>query len=87
MTDTELTFNLTKPMVPANDAEKLILDLVTPVDGLEMVSVENSLRRVLGQPISSPLDFPHWDNSAMDGYAVRYDDVATLRGFEPRLPP
>lgn len=75
MADTELNLTLTEPMVPANDAETLILDLVTPVDELETVSVENSLGRVLGQTISSQLDFPHWDNSAMDGYAVRHADV------------
>ncbi|MEM7061603.1 MAG: gephyrin-like molybdotransferase Glp [Cyanobacteria bacterium P01_B01_bin.77] len=63
-------------MVPANDAEQLILDLATPVTDLEMVTVETSLGRVLGQSVSSQLDFPHWDNSAMDGYAVRYNDVA-----------
>ncbi len=77
MADTELNLNLTEPMVPANDAEQLILDLVTPVDDLETVSVEHSLGRVLGQTISSQLDFPHWDNSAMDGYAVRHADVTT----------
>lgn len=65
-------------MVPANDAEKLILDLVTPVDGTETVALEDSLGRVLGKAIASRLDFPHWDNSAMDGYAVRYSDVATV---------
>ncbi|EKU98374.1 molybdenum cofactor synthesis domain protein [Leptolyngbya sp. PCC 7375] len=65
-------------MVPANDAEKLILDLVTPVEALETASLGNCLGRVLGQPISSQLDFPHWNNSAMDGYAVRYDDVKTV---------
>ncbi|NEQ49015.1 MAG: molybdopterin molybdotransferase MoeA [Leptolyngbya sp. SIO3F4] len=64
-------------MVPANDAEKLILDLVTPVGGVEKVALEDSLGRILGQTISSQLDFPHWDNSAMDGYAVRYEDVKT----------
>lgn len=65
-------------MVPANDAETLILDLVTPVDNLETVSLGDSLGRVLGQSVSSQLDFPHWDNSAMDGYAVRYDDVTAV---------
>ncbi|MEM1251622.1 MAG: gephyrin-like molybdotransferase Glp [Cyanobacteria bacterium P01_H01_bin.21] len=63
-------------MVPANDAEKLILDLVTPIAEIEAVALSDSLGRVLGQTVSSQLDFPHWDNSAMDGYAVRYDDVA-----------
>lgn len=65
-------------MVPANDAEQLILDLATPVAGVEMVTLAASLGRVLGRSVSSQLDFPHWDNSAMDGYAVRYDDVATV---------
>lgn len=65
-------------MVPANDAETLILDLVTPVDALETVSLESSLGRILGQSISSRLDFPHWDNSAMDGYAVRYEDISAV---------
>lgn len=65
-------------MVPANDAEKLILDLATPVTGLEIVPLADSLGRVLGQSVSSQLDFPHWDNSAMDGYAVRYDDVTAV---------
>ncbi|MBE9069591.1 molybdopterin molybdotransferase MoeA [Leptolyngbya cf. ectocarpi LEGE 11479] len=65
-------------MVPANDAEQLILDLATPVADLEMVTLAASLGRVLGRSVSSQLDFPHWDNSAMDGYAVRYDDVATV---------
>ncbi|MBT9313661.1 molybdopterin molybdotransferase MoeA [Leptothoe kymatousa] len=65
-------------MVPASDAEKLILDLVTPLDETEMVPVGDCLGRVLGDTIRSQLDFPHWDNSAMDGYAVRHGDVATV---------
>ncbi|MEM6255782.1 MAG: gephyrin-like molybdotransferase Glp [Cyanobacteria bacterium P01_D01_bin.156] len=64
-------------MVPAHDAEKLILDLVSPIRDTETVPLGNSLGRVLGGTIRSQLDFPHWDNSAMDGYAVRYEDVTT----------
>ncbi|NEP61493.1 MAG: molybdopterin molybdotransferase MoeA [Symploca sp. SIO2G7] len=65
-------------MVPADSAEKLILDLVTPISQVETVSLDHSLGRVLGHSISSQLDFPHWDNSAMDGYAIRYEDVTTV---------
>lgn len=65
-------------MVPASDAEKLILDLVITIDELETVALEDSSGRILGQAMSSQLDFPHWDNSAMDGYAVRYGDVVTV---------
>ena len=65
-------------MVPANDAEKIILDLVIPGVETETVALSDSLGRVLGQAVNSQLDFPHWDNSAMDGYAVRHDDVAAV---------
>ncbi|MEM9976500.1 MAG: molybdopterin molybdotransferase MoeA, partial [Cyanobacteria bacterium P01_D01_bin.2] len=65
-------------MLSVQAAEKLILDLVMPVSDIETVSLAESLGRVLGQTVRSQLDFPHWDNSAMDGYAVRYADVATV---------
>ena len=65
-------------MLSVQAAEKLILDLVMPVSDIETVSLADSPGRVLGQTVRSQLDFPHWDNSAMDGYAVRYADVATV---------
>ena len=42
-----------------------------------------ALGRILAQPITSPLDFPHWDNSAMDGYGVRFQDVAQASHDRP----
>ncbi|WP_080814219.1 molybdopterin molybdotransferase MoeA [Halomicronema hongdechloris] len=65
-------------MMPATEAEALILQLVQPLDPLqdrEQVPLPQALGRVLAAEISSHLDFPHWDNSAMDGYAVRCQDV------------
>lgn len=65
-------------MLPVKQAEALILDLVQPLsqeldqESLNLLSAES---RILAIDISSPLDFPHWDNSAMDGYAVRFEDV------------
>jgi len=41
----------------------------------EHVSLSEALGRIAAESISSPIDLPHWDNSAMDGYAVRGDDV------------
>ncbi|MEJ2239491.1 MAG: molybdopterin molybdotransferase MoeA [Gemmatimonadales bacterium] len=41
----------------------------------EHVSLAEALGRITAENISSPIDLPHWDNSAMDGYAVRSDDV------------
>lgn len=78
VTHAPLNVNRTKPMVPANEAEKLILDLVTSLSETERVPLGDCLGRVLGDTVRSQLDFPHWDNSAMDGYAVRHADVATV---------
>ncbi|NJL81789.1 MAG: molybdopterin molybdotransferase MoeA [Chloroflexaceae bacterium] len=65
-------------MLPPSQAESLILKLVRPLnpqqDGQE-VGLHEALGRILACSAASSLDFPHWDNSAMDGYAVRYQDV------------
>jgi molybdopterin molybdotransferase len=42
-----------------------------------------ALGRVLAESVRSPLDFPHWDNSAMDGYAVRQADLAGATPAQP----
>lgn len=57
-------------------ARKLILDLVEPVAGTERVFVRSTLGRVLAEDVISPLNVPGHDNSAMDGYAVRFADLA-----------
>ena len=65
-------------MLPAQHAEALILDLVHPLDpqhDVETLDLLSASGRVLATAVSGTLDFPHWDNSAMDGYAVRYEDV------------
>ena len=41
------------------------------------------LGRVLAEEIRSPRDIPGFDNSAMDGYAVRAADIATARESRP----
>lgn len=76
-------------MFSAIEAERLILSLVTPIEAVETVALDDvtsCLGRVLAAPVTSQLDFPHWDNSAMDGYAVRAQDVqqvpATLQIIE-----
>jgi molybdopterin molybdotransferase len=42
---------------------------------VERVTLSNSLGRVLASPVISPITLPAWDNSAMDGYAVRAVDI------------
>jgi len=49
---------------------------VQPVSAVERVAVRAALGRVLAQDVVSPIDVPAHDNSAMDGYALRGDDLA-----------
>jgi molybdopterin molybdotransferase len=73
-------------MMPVNQAETKILDLTQPLDAAvdrEMISLLHADGRILAQDITSTLDVPHWDNSAMDGYAVRFMDVKGPVGNRP----
>jgi molybdopterin molybdotransferase len=46
-----------------------------PLLETEAVPLRSAAGRVLAVPVTSPFDIPRWDNSAMDGYAVRSDDL------------
>jgi len=51
-----------------------VLDATT-VLGLEKISILEALGRTLGQDIVAERDNPPWNNSAMDGFAVRWEDI------------
>ncbi|MEH2213677.1 molybdopterin molybdotransferase MoeA [Nostoc sp.] len=75
-------------MLSVSDAQAIILNLVQPLDrqrDTEVVDLLTADSRILATPVTSPLDFPHWDNSAMDGYAVRYDDVQHSSAEQPTV--
>src|SRR5580704_4924613 len=76
-------FAFNGPLMPVADAERLIAERVTPVDGRETVALRESMGRVLAQDIIAPLNVPPFDNSAVDGFAVRGDDLDA--GAEKRL--
>ena len=63
--------------LPVDRARELILGLLGPVTGHERVFVRQALDRVLSDDVISPIDVPAHDNSAMDGWAVRFGDLAT----------
>ncbi len=56
-------------------ARQIVLDLVEPVAGSERLFVRNALGRVLTEDVISTANVPGHDNSAMDGYAVRFADL------------
>ncbi|WP_311243554.1 gephyrin-like molybdotransferase Glp [Microbacterium sp. WCS2018Hpa-23] len=49
----------------------------------ESVRVDDALGRTLAEPVRARVDAPLFDNSAMDGYAVRYPDVAAATAAHP----
>lgn len=74
-------------MLSVRDAEAIIFSLVQPLDNQRDTEIVDLLadNRILAVPVTSNLDFPHWDNSAMDGYAVRYEDVQHCSESAPAI--
>jgi molybdopterin molybdotransferase len=61
--------------MPVDTARALIRQYLTPVTATERMHVRAALGRVLAQDVVSPFDVPGHDNSAMDGWAVRFADL------------
>jgi molybdopterin molybdotransferase len=62
-------------VISSQQASELILKNSHTVTEIETVPLHLAQQRILAEPVISPLDFPHWDNSAMDGYAVQWGDL------------
>jgi molybdopterin molybdotransferase len=65
-----------------HEASAKILADIRPLE-LERVPLRDAFGRVLAEDITSPIDHPPWDNSSMDGYAVRAADVAFATESNP----
>ncbi len=73
-------------LLPLNDALAQILSTAPAPPKVESLSIFDGLGRVLGASVVNPRDVPPFDNSAMDGYAVRAAELpATLR-VSQRIP-
>ena len=62
-------------MLTPTEAARLILEHIAPLSPMRQ-PLREALDLVLAEDVASPIDLPAWDNSAMDGYAVRGVDVA-----------
>ena len=56
--------------------ERLIGERVAPVAETERVPLRGARGRVVAADVKAPVDLPPFDNSAVDGYAVRHADLA-----------
>ncbi len=70
-------------LVPEAEALARLLALVRPLSREEELSLEAALDRVVARPLRAPRDVPHYDRSAMDGYAVRAADTAGASAAGP----
>ncbi|MNF64675.1 Molybdopterin molybdenumtransferase [compost metagenome] len=63
-------------LMPVEDALARLLALAeaAPIETTERVTLADADGRVLAEPLVAGLDLPPWDNSAMDGYALRLVD-------------
>jgi len=68
-------FAFSGPLMPVDEVERLILARVSPVAETEMVDLANAAGRVVGADLVAHVDLPPFDNSAVDGYAVRHADL------------
>ncbi len=64
-----------REFISVREALDIVLSTTTPVDTEETL-LQDSLGLTLAEEIHSSVDIPPFDNSAMDGYAVRSIDVA-----------
>ena len=63
-------------LLPVAAALSLIAERIVPVAGIEEVGLADADGRVMAAAICSPAALPPFDNSAVDGYAVRHADLA-----------
>ena len=68
-------FAFNGPLLPVAEAERLIAERVAPVKERETVPLREAAGRVLAADVVAPVDVPPFDNSAVDGFAVRAADL------------
>lgn len=69
-------------MLTVPEASARILEHILPL-AVERVALLDSLGRVLAESVRAPMTLPAWDNSAMDGYAVRGSDIDAATREQP----
>jgi molybdopterin molybdotransferase len=68
-------FAFSGPLMPVAEAERLVGERVAPVHETVRVRLRGAEGRVLAADLFAPVDLPPFDNSAVDGYAVRAEDL------------
>jgi molybdopterin molybdotransferase len=72
---TDDCFAVSGSLLRLDEMERLIGERITPVIETECVPLRGARGRVVAVDVKAPVDLPPFDNSAVDGYAVRYTDL------------
>jgi molybdopterin molybdotransferase len=80
---TDDCFAFSGPLLPIDEVERILRERVMPVAEIETVPLSAAYGRVVASDITAPISLPPFDNSAVDGYAVRAADLD--RNAETRL--
>jgi len=64
-------------MLQVDDAQQRVISRIRPL-GIEHVFITDAINRVLAEEVTSTRELPSWDNSAMDGYAIRAADITSI---------
>jgi molybdopterin molybdotransferase len=72
---TDDCFAFAGPLLRLDDMERLIGERIIPVAETEKVQLHGARGRVLSDDVKAPVNLPPFDNSAVDGYAVRHADL------------
>jgi len=75
-------FAYSMAMISVHDALTMILETIPPLGG-ERIGLLQAVGRVLAEEVRSEREVPPFANSAMDGYAVRWDDVRDAGAEQP----
>jgi molybdopterin molybdotransferase len=73
---TDDCFAFSGPLLRLDEMERLIAERIMPVAESERVRLHEARGRVVAADVKAPVDLPPFDNSAVDGYAVRHADLA-----------
>ncbi|MFY9600269.1 MAG: gephyrin-like molybdotransferase Glp [Pseudolabrys sp.] len=72
---TDDCFAFSGPLLRIEAMERLIVERITPVAETERVPLHGARGRVVAADVKAPVALPPFDNSAVDGYAVRHVDL------------
>src|SRR4051812_15892836 len=70
-------------MLSLEDALQKLLGSVQPINGAERTPLAAAAERILADDVIAPNPLPLFDNSAMDGWAIRSADVASASKESP----